>query len=144
MICIDLQITNRESTHAGVVVDRYEDANLILEEVRIHCEEEKVHTYKAKETKMDLRTFLKNQTTDDGQNRMTYTLEQDLMELGGLSFAEAYQVVNMIKDKLGQYLDTGKVNGLWTGNFHYIYVDGSFASGLHNRISVGIEDLVRK
>ena len=144
MICIDFKITNRKPAHAGVVVDRYEDANLVLKEVRIHCEEEKVHTYKAKEAQMDLRTFLKNQTTVDGQNRMTYTLEQDLMELGGLSFAEAYQVVSMIKDKLGQYLDTGVVNGLWTGNFHYIYIDGSFASGLHNRISVGVEDLVRK
>ena len=142
MICIDFKITNRKPVHAGVVVGRYEDANLLLEAVYVHDGLEKAHTYKAKEAKMDLRTFLKNQTTDDGQNRMTYTLEQDLMELGGLSFVEAYQVVSMIKDKLEQYLDTGGVNGLQGGNFHYIYIDGSFASGLHNRISVGVEDLV--
>ena len=107
MIRIDFKITNRKPTHAGVIIDRFEDANIILKSVKVEDSIDGAHTYSPKEAKEDVRTFLAHKgTTDDDNTRMDSTIRRDLMDsrLGNMTFGEAELTLWELKDKLRELL----------------------------------------
>ena len=107
MIQIDFKITNRKPTHAGIIVDRFEDANIILKSVKAEGSADEVHTYSLKKAKEDVRTFLAHKgTTDDDNTRMDSTIRRDLMDnrLGNMIFSEAEFTLWDLKDKLRELL----------------------------------------